>query len=182
MLQSIQQGCLNYYNELPEKSIKNIGLSALLTFTSSIIFATLSTGHNQPISFYRPFLATAISILSSTIHALTNPLFRYLFQNSANEYNGFKNFLQCITDITFTELLIYNTTACRINLITTTIPGGNNFAILPHDIIKMSCDMIFRTTDYFSGPGFPLRQAMISILQQWGIDLNVDANDIYLTA
>ena len=144
MIDTIQEGFKDYYNALPEHTLRSIGLSAVCTFTASTLAASQVAGWNQPVSFYRPFLATAISTVASTIHALTRPFFDYLFNNTTRDYNGFQDCFQYFTVTVFTHMYVL-----------TAISLENDFLIFSHTLPKMGMYMA-QAFDYFAAGTFGL--------------------------
>jgi hypothetical protein len=148
MFSAVNQFSQNYYDQLPADGLKAAGLSVVFSFTASIVMLTLITPSNQaPNNLSRAGLAAGIAFLATSIHALTTPIFNYLFDNPNNQtLNGFQEFIKVVIDITLAHILINYTTALKVNLITTTSINlhDGNFICLPNNLFEISTDMALR--------------------------------------
>ena len=61
MFNAVNQFCQNYYDQTPIGGLKAAGLSAVVSFTASVIIITLKTGSNPTPDLSRAALAAGIS-------------------------------------------------------------------------------------------------------------------------
>lgn len=175
MISSIQNVCHNYYEQLPPNTLRSIGLSALFTFTASTIVITLGADiTNQPVSLARPALAAAVTMTATAIHALTTPIFNYLFENPTNKFSGGIEFLKTFTTLTLTHLL-FSITSYKVNLLNPSLIKGDGFITFPGNIFKQMLGMLQSLDNLLKG-----NQAQPT--NGLGMDFNQNPNPVYLTA
>lgn len=139
MFNNISKICNDYYNQLPADGLKSAGLSALYSFTASLIVIKLKTPINQmPSNLSRAGLAAGIAFTAATINALTAPIFNYLYDNPNNYFNCWEEFLRNITSLSLTHILINSTTAFKVNLLTAFNLKNENFIIFSTSLIKIA--------------------------------------------
>ncbi len=113
MINEVNQFCKNYYDSIPAHSLKAIGLSAIGSFTVAIL---LFQKPDQATDFSRPAICAGITVVAASIHALTAPLFAFVFDNTGT-YNPYQDIFQTICSIAFTEILINHSVSYKVNLL-----------------------------------------------------------------
>jgi hypothetical protein len=181
MINAINQFCHDYYNQLPVDGLKVAGLSAVYSFTASLTVVMLRIPFNQPPNLSRPALAAGIAFFASAIHVLALPIFNYLFDNpKSGTFNGFQEFIKLTIDLTFVHVLINNTTAFKINLLTGAGLKNGSFPILPSNFFKIVADIYadicIRCSESVTGTF--IRTFCTTYL---GMDFNDNSTPIYIT-
>lgn len=180
MIQSMNQVCQNYYDNLPSDTIKIAAKSALFSFITSVCIVAITTKPNQPVDLARSALAATIAATATIIHALTQPIFNYLFDQKLNSSDSYVEFIRVLYDIIFTHVLVNNLTAFKINLINTIIPSGENFVILPSNLIRISLDLGVKCVSAAIDPA--LANQIGVFFTNNGIDLNfTNSTPTYIT-
>jgi hypothetical protein len=178
MLNAISQFCYDYYDQIPAHSLRAIGLSAVTTFTATVILLAASKGSNKAVDVSRPVLGAGIALMAATIHALTIPIFNYLFDNNGI-YNPYQEAVHVVFSMTLTQLLINRVTSLNINLLTSNLwdPHKDSFVIWTSSYIRIIGDIMLRALAY-SCPA-PIISSWRSDMQDWGINFN-QTTPIYL--
>lgn len=148
MISNIGQFFSHYYNEIPPNSLRTIGCSAITSFVITILFGGI--GKNNPaFDLTNTVLATGISTLATTIHALTHPIFNYIFHTHNGEFNGFKESAKILINSALTHSLINNLTPYKINFINNLLDDEKRkvFLLIPSNVIKMGVDMGLRIVE-----------------------------------
>ena len=109
MFDAIQTACNDYYQAMPNYSLRAVGRSAVFTFTASVIFSNIGGG---PLNFMRPATAASVAVLASTINALTTPFFNWIFENQ--DYKIHQEFIRFIIDVTLIHHLISFATPFKV--------------------------------------------------------------------
>lgn len=174
MFTPISQFCQNYYDQIPDDSLKTIAFSGVLSFVAEVFVITLSSPTNQTPNLTRSAFAFSIAVVAASIHAITTPIFNYLFDNPKHEFNGYQEYIQILVDITLTHVLINHTTS--INLITAMNLQNGNFIILPSNILKSSTDIGLRLLNLLD----PTVSADLRhMIEDIGMDFNSNTTPIY---
>ncbi len=79
MFTSISDGFKNYYDQIPEGSLKSIGASAAISFAFSSIFNL-----SMELNVSRRLTCAALAATATAVHALTTPIFNYIFSNDGS--------------------------------------------------------------------------------------------------
>jgi len=107
----VRQGFEWYWFELPDNMVSSIGKSALYSFTASFILTAADT--TKTIVLNRPLTAGAVACLAATVHALTNPVFNYIFENKKIIWH--QEIVRYVIDYTVTCLLLKQATAYKVH-------------------------------------------------------------------
>lgn len=177
MFATVQQACQDYYDQIPEHSLRSIGLSAMMSFTATLVILSYQTEINRPVSFSRPVLAAAVGVVASTVQAVTTPIFNYLFDTSSNQFNGFHECFKRIIVICLTQILFNRATSHNINLVNSGLYFQDaNFVTFESNIAKVSFDIGIRICEFFGTPqGY--RQYVEYL---FGVNFNSNSNPIYI--
>lgn len=126
MLNVINQFCHNYYQEIPNGSLNTIAVSAASSFVVSAMF-TSCIKPDQLLDLSRPLLATGVSIVAATIHALTIPMFNHCFNNPQNKgYSPLQDFIQLFLSLSISEVLINTVSINKTHIFTATYNNNIN--------------------------------------------------------
>lgn len=122
MLGSISSICQSYYNEIPERTLQTIGISAIYSFTFHLLSMPVVKGRGYEVNLLRPILAASAAALASLIHALTTPIFRFIFGDNRVYFH--RQLMRSLVAILATDAIFNYSTAKKINLIA--------FQVSPH--------------------------------------------------
>lgn len=170
MISAIRQACQSYYSQLPVNMLPAMGRSAFFSFTASFILVAADS--SKSIVLARPMITAGIACAASTIHALTNPLFNYIFENQEIQWH--QEIIRLVIDFTLTGLLLKQVTAYKVN----------ELALKKLALIFVSSHMARLIIDV------PLSLLHVvdkgaadtskAWLTQWGIEFNTTTNPTYL--
>lgn len=169
MLNGINHCCKDYYDQIPANSLRAIGLSAVTSFTATLCFPKTDLS--------RPFLAAGIVGLAATIHAITAPIFNYIFDNKG-VYNPYQEFAHILFNTTLTQILFNRVTPFNINLLNNDLVSfSNRYGMMTSSLIRIIADITLRALNYFE----PLGSADARLeLQNLGINFS-QTTPIYFT-
>lgn len=143
MFDAVGKFCNDYYNQIPDDGLKAAGLSAIYSFTASMIYIAWRTPINQmPNDLTRAGLAAGIAFVAAGIHAITTPIFNYFFSNPNNYLNCRMELIRNVCSISLTHILINQTKVFKINLITPRNLENPNFIMIPSTLVKVSFHML----------------------------------------
>lgn len=170
MINGISQFCHDYYDQIPVHSLKAVGLSAVTTFTASVLL--FSDMENSRALDLRPFLGAGIAAVAAAIHALTIPIFNYIFDNNGI-YNPYQEFAHTISCKFLTQILFNRVTAFNINLLegdqSTLV---NNFTVFLSCQMRMVADIMIRLIAYFNVVPHHVIGGTRHQIQSWGVNFN----------
>lgn len=151
MFDVVNKYCKAYYDKLPADGLKSAGLSAMYSFTASMIYIAWKTPMNQmPNDLSRAGIAAGIGFVAAGIHAITQPIFNYFFSNPDNHFNMWEEIIRNLTSISLTHILINDITPFKINLITPRSPINENFIIFPTTLIHIAIQAAASVASIFS--------------------------------
>lgn len=76
MFNTIRQMGVDYYNSLPKAIVSTIGASVILSSGLTVLLCRRSQG---VVDFNQSLMAAAVAATASVIHAVTTPLFKFIF-------------------------------------------------------------------------------------------------------
>lgn len=178
VFQSIKNVCQAYYNDLPNDTFQTIGKSALFSFTVTLLLTnSLRKLNDAPINFARPLVAAGVAVTASLIHALTTPIFNYIFGDKETKIyrEVLKYFinLSC-TYLIFNRLTPYKTHAFALNV----------FQAWSLNFLKSICEVAPAIIDAVESHLLQ-RQPIIGdvirniVLQPLGVKIEQDSNSTY---
>jgi uncharacterized membrane protein YbhN (UPF0104 family) len=171
MFGSIGQFCKNYYDQIPLYTFKTAACSAAITFAICI---TVVRGPSYPrVDLSRAGSAATIAVVATLIHALTTPLFNYIFDTNGQSFNGYKELCRFFINVGFTQILINHTTPFKIGLLDG-VTYKHNFLCVPGTLQKIASDVLIVAADLLE-IGIPSRNT----LQTW-FDFNTNPTPYYI--
>lgn len=173
MINTVNQFCQGYYNQIPTDGLRAVGLSALFSFTASVLVIACTTPVNQMPNLSRAGVAAGISCLAATIHALTTPIFNFLFNNPNNDFDGRIECMRFVIDITLVHILINHIIAFKINLLMSTTSTH-----IPHTLVKIFLDMSLKFGEFITEQSLPDIRDMFE--QRFHVDFNQNSSPIYI--
>ncbi len=144
MLKAIGDFSYSYYSQIPENSLKTIGLSAISSYASTVIMLKAlypdQIGKNP---YDRPLFCAGIAGVAAAVHALTTPIFNYLFARPEGSYNPIQEAVQIAVTLTVTPLIIK---ACmeRFGLKPDLLIKAAKISFLVSSFLRLPLDVMFR--------------------------------------
>lgn len=184
-MNTIKQSFEDYYNEIPEHSLRAIGLSGIYSFTATV--ALLSLRHqNQHVHYSRAIYSAGIAVVASTIQALTMPFFNYAFNNKGegHSYNPYQDYVHVLCSLAVSEILINQTMGTTVNLTTGTFShllNKNLYIVFSTSVIKASIVFWLVLTSKIGNlvsPGF--NALVVKIFHQAGYDDSKQTTSLYV--
>jgi hypothetical protein len=171
MIASFNNVCQNYYNHLPANTVRSVGQSALFSFSACFLFVTLPQGNQagQMSNLLRPIVVAGIAALASSIHALMNPLFEFIFGDP--QIKAYREGIKWVVVSTLTSIVIARLTNTQFDLraIQLILPLSLNF-------IRGFWSSIPDSFELFDPDAFGIRERFESI----GLLPTAGSNSIYL--
>lgn len=109
MFNTVQNHFHDYYTQLPLNTCPSIFRSALYSFSISFILGGVDS---RAIQLTRPLMTAGVASTATLIHALTNPVFNYIFENRGVKWH--QETIRFIIDITVTSLLASHVTTIKV--------------------------------------------------------------------
>jgi hypothetical protein len=114
MLESIRSVCRTYYHEMPEQTLQSIGISAVYTFTYHLLTMPVVKGRGYEVNLLKPIMAATAASLASLIHALTTPIFTFIFGD--NRVTFCRQGIKSISAVLLTDAIFGYSSTRRVNL------------------------------------------------------------------
>lgn len=172
MLDGIKQIAQDYYDQIPNNTLRTIGKSAFFSFCASVFIEGTGINKTLTMSLYdRPLMAAGLAAVAAFVHALLTPIFNALFENK-REVRFLQEVIKHAIEVSIMRLCVYNVTAQKVNLL-----GENGFDFTSVNLLKSMCHI---------GPDFislfdPITSLKISqFLDQWGINTPDGENTTFI--
>jgi hypothetical protein len=100
---------------MPEQTLQTIGISAVYTFTYHLLTMPVVKGRGYEVNLLKPIMAAAAASLASLIHALTTPIFTFIFGD--NQVTFCRQGIKSISAILSTDAILSYSSTRRVNLV-----------------------------------------------------------------
>ena len=174
MIDTVWTKCQDYYDQIPRDTLPAVGLSLLASFAVNVIYLNrnlLMTKNAAEFEGVQPAVAALVAGTASLIHALTAPIFDYIFGD--NEVKFEREIIKAVCVLSLTYLFLNR------------IPGikAHQLAILvfqrtfPSMLFKAEIDLFARFVDAVGARAFgnACRQAATYV----GLNVGRNANSTY---
>ncbi len=174
MFQAIKDGFQNYYNQIPNETLSAIGRSAVYSFTYSFFLGR----HVNPLNLTTPLVSAGYAALASTIHAVTTPIFNYMFGNQ--DVYFIQEFAKLCISISLSLSLVSYATTKQINITALKQFQGLNFTALAayFDLIPRMINCVGQQIQ--APPMIAVAQYIRDALKAVGLDPQAGVNAVYL--
>lgn len=175
MLHAIKDGYLSYYNQIPADTLPAIGRSAIYSFT----FSFITVRSRAPTMDLTTCLVSAgYAALASTIHALTTPIFNYMFGNQ--DVYFLQEAAKCWINISLSLTLVSYITTKQINFVAMKYFFGASLVSLTayFDLFPKALNYLgqqFHDPSLIAGA-----QKIRDVLKTLGLDSQAGVNAVYL--
>lgn len=159
----------SYYAQLPVNTLPSVFRSALYSFSVSFILVGIDS---KTIHLTRPLIAAGVSGTAALVHALTNPLFNYIFENHGIKWH--QEAIRFIIDVTTTSLLINHVTTLKVQEL---VFQKTAFWFMSTHVARLGIDL---TLSFIGAVDEEAATQTRNWLGTWGVKFDTEDNPTYL--
>lgn len=175
MLDAVWTHCQNYWDEIPQETLRSVGKSALISFSVTLLvtskgFSTFMKPDGV-IEFAQPAAAAVMAGTATLIQALMTPFFNAVFGDREVKFE--REMLKMVVNITCTYMVLKNVSALK-----TYLPMLFFHRTFPLNLFLAEFDLFPRFIDLFDKTsGNEIREG----LKMLGANVDKDAPGAYYT-
>ena len=176
MLDTVWTHCQNYWDEIPQETLRSVGKSALISFSVTLLVTTRGFSTfikpDGVIEFAQPAAAAVIAGTATLIQALMTPFFNAVFGDREVKFE--RELLKMVVNITCTYLVLKNVSELK-----TYLPMLLFNRTFPLNVFLAELDLAPRLIDLFDKTrGNAVREDFFKVL---GVNVDKDAPGAYYT-